>query len=45
MEKDHDIVNPVNYALSVVGFNPSTPNLEENLKGHFDSLYRGAYEV
>ena len=43
--KDHSVVNPSTYALSVSGFDKATPNIEDNLKAHIDGLYRGAYEV
>ena len=44
-DRDHNIVNPSLYAISVSGFDKSTPNLEDNLKAYIDGLYRGAYEV
>ena len=44
-ERNHDIVNPTLYAVSVSGFSKDTPNLEDNLKAYFDGLYRGAHEV
>lgn len=44
-ERDHKIINPNIYALSVTGFDKQTPNLQSNLKAHVDGLYRGAYEV
>ena len=44
-ERNHDVVNPTLYAVSVSGFSKETPNLEDNLKAYFDGLYRGAYEV
>lgn len=33
------------YVVSVVGFDPKTPNLEQQLLSYFDTTYRGAYEV
>lgn len=44
-DKDHTILNPTLYVVSVSGFDPNTPDLEKNLKGYFDALFHGAYEV
>ena len=43
--KDHSILNPSVYAVSVIGFDPNTQLLEENIKSYIDGLFRGAYEV
>jgi hypothetical protein len=44
-EKDHTIVNPTSYVLTVIGFDKATPNLEENLKQYFQEVFDGVYEV
>lgn len=31
------------YVVSIVGFDPKTPNLENELRAYFDTIYRGAY--
>ena len=44
-DKDHSVLNPTIYAVSVIGFDKKTELLEENLKAYIDGLFRGAYEV
>jgi len=46
MEKDHTIVNPNSYAVSVDNFfdELSSPkSLEAELKNYIDAIYNGAY--
>jgi hypothetical protein len=48
LEKDHKIVNPVSYTLSIEDFFDESTNmktLEQELRAYIDTLYKGAYEV
>ena len=48
MEKDHSIVNPVRYAVTVEGFfdeTTSTKTLQMELRAYIDSMYKGAFQV
>jgi hypothetical protein len=48
LEKDHQILNPVSYSLSVEDFWDEKTNmktLEAELRAYIDTLYKGAYEV
>jgi hypothetical protein len=42
-EKDLTELDPTMYVVSIVGFDPKTPNLENELRAYFDTIYRGAY--
>ncbi len=41
--KDPHLLNPVNFALSVVGFDVTTPNLEKNLENYITDIVTPAY--
>jgi neutral trehalase len=48
MSKDYTVLNPSSYVVSIEEFYDETTNiktLEQELKGYFDSIYKGAFEV
>lgn len=41
--KDPNLLNPVNFALTVVGFDVTTPNLEKNLEKYITDIVTPVY--